>query len=375
MAYNILKGSVEGSVDQHGDQKIDGVKVFKNTISASVFYDTDAQSPCATMKDVAIKKINGGSKNSVLVLGENSEAKAPHDFKYDNGTLTVKHIKAQSIKGSAENMSRIPSNKFIDKIQAGSILLGNGLQDTRGSVQVKTGEGLKSNEDGISLNIEPSSCLSTISNRLTINPSNATTINSEGQNISEVDLLMVYDVSRNTITNTTLKNLFNSYINKKVPHAHGKEGYLQFKGTKEFESSSDLAYEKNNKVLTVNGRITTQSVVSQVKTVNEGSVYCNIIKTDEKLYDVKASDYSIICDASNNPVNVKLPPAHNHRGRILIIKKSNTDKYKINSNVVNVLCDEGRIDINNKIEIKMNFSTRTVQSDGENWWIIGSKGS
>ena len=35
MAYNILKGSVEGSVDQHGDQEIDGIKVFKSTISAN----------------------------------------------------------------------------------------------------------------------------------------------------------------------------------------------------------------------------------------------------------------------------------------------------------------------------------------------------
>ena len=45
MAYNVLKGSVDGSVDQHADQEISWVKVFKNTISASVFYDTDAQSP------------------------------------------------------------------------------------------------------------------------------------------------------------------------------------------------------------------------------------------------------------------------------------------------------------------------------------------
>ena len=29
MAYNVLKGAVEGSVDQHADQEIGGVKVFK----------------------------------------------------------------------------------------------------------------------------------------------------------------------------------------------------------------------------------------------------------------------------------------------------------------------------------------------------------
>ena len=66
MAYNVLKGKVEGSVDQHGDQEIDGVKVFKNTISASVFYDTDAQSPCATENNVAIKKLSSDTKFGIL---------------------------------------------------------------------------------------------------------------------------------------------------------------------------------------------------------------------------------------------------------------------------------------------------------------------
>lgn len=55
MAYNVLKGMVEGSVDQHADQEIDGIKIFKNTISASMFYDTDAKSPCATENNVGIK--------------------------------------------------------------------------------------------------------------------------------------------------------------------------------------------------------------------------------------------------------------------------------------------------------------------------------
>ena len=55
MAYNVLKGNVSGSVDQHGNQEIDGIKTFLNVVSASMFYDTDAQSPCATENNVAIK--------------------------------------------------------------------------------------------------------------------------------------------------------------------------------------------------------------------------------------------------------------------------------------------------------------------------------
>ena len=62
-------------------------------------------------------------------------------------------------------------------------------------------------------------------------------------------------------------------------------------------------------------------------------------------------------------------------GRVLIIKKTNTDKYKLNSNQIEVTSEEGTIDINDTITIKMNYSSRTLQSDGENWWIIGTKGS
>ena len=74
-------------------------------------------------------------------------------------------------------------------------------------------------------------------------------------------------------------------------------------------------------------------------------------------------------------VNVKLPPAQNNKGRVIIVKKSNTDTFKLNSNRVKVTCDESNIDLNNTIEIKMNYSSRTFQSDGENWHIIGTKGS
>ncbi len=83
MAYNVLKGKVDGSVDQYGDQEIDGIKIFKNTISASVFYDTDAESPCATMRDVAVTKIVGGTAKNLLTYEGSSEIKAHHNLTYD----------------------------------------------------------------------------------------------------------------------------------------------------------------------------------------------------------------------------------------------------------------------------------------------------
>ena len=97
MAYNVVKGSVEGTVNQHADQEISGKKVFKSTISASVFYDTEAQSYCATLKDVAIQKITGGSQNSILLMDKNHAATSSHKFRYVDDTLHVSKIIAHSI--------------------------------------------------------------------------------------------------------------------------------------------------------------------------------------------------------------------------------------------------------------------------------------
>ena len=83
MAYNVLKGNVEGSVDQHGDQEIDGVKVFKNTVSAATFYDTDAQSPCATENNVALKQLEGETSGGIIVYDTDKVARTSRFLRFD----------------------------------------------------------------------------------------------------------------------------------------------------------------------------------------------------------------------------------------------------------------------------------------------------
>ena len=107
----------------------------------------------------------------------------------------------------------------------------------------------------------------------------------------------------------------------------------------------------------------------------QGSVYHNITKTKQKLYNVEDSDYTIICDAQKNNVDINLPPAQNNIGRVLIVKKADSGTIKLTSNKVNVVCEDSKIDLSNRVEIKMNYSSRTFQSDGENWHIIGTKGT
>ena len=375
MAYNILKGVVEGSVDQYADQEIDGVKIFKNTISASVFYDTDAQSPCATMKDVAITKIEGGRAGSVLVYDADKKARAQHDLFYEKGTLQAPKIIGHHFEGSGAGLHSIPPDQFSGKIQANAIDISHGLIDIRGSMQVKAGEGISSTESGTSVCLSANSGLSFRSRKLTVNPKNCLSINTDGQNLSDADTLVVFDDSRGAVYNTTLSNLCDSYLRTKLPQPDGPPGSIQIKSTKGLQSSTNLAYDVKSDTLSVGGQTITNTFKASRTAEFEGSVTYNITTTKQLKYHVQPDDYTILADTTDGVMKVTLPPACNNRGRMLIIKKINGNRYKLNSHPLKIDVEEGEIDFQRSMTIKNCYSTRTVQSDGNNWWVVGRVGS
>ena len=374
MAYNVLKGKVEGSVDQHGDQEIGGVKVFKNTVSASVFWDTDAQSPCATIKDVAVTEIKGQSKGGVLTYDSEGVLKTDYRFTFIDDTVKVKHVETDTIAGSAEKLINLPTNKFDGEIDATFINYSEGLQNVRGALRVKTTDCLSVDDEGIGIKLEPESGLWLKGNKLTVDLRKTERINSGGQNLSDDDLLLVSDVSTNRTNNTTLKNLYDSYISLKVPHASGPVGSLQIKGKSEFESCPKLNYDVAESALKVEGKIKSRAVHVDKKLVCDGAVYHSITKTSDAVYQVVDSDYTILCDSSANKITVELPAPCNSAGRILVIKKANSDRYKLNSSVVEIRCEESKIDISDSVILKSNYSARTLQSDGETWLVINKIG-
>ena len=375
MAYNVLKGKVEGSVDQYGDQEIKGTKVFKNAISASVFYDTDADSPCATIKDLAVKTINGKTKSGVLTYDSEGVIKTSHNLLFDGECLRTNIVKAKFVVGSAMHMSQIPANKFNEKINASHLNFGRGLHEVRKELQIRAHNGLVVDEDGVGISLSSTSGLSVKSKNLVVDITKTLPINRDGQNISDQDMLLISDISHKQTNNTTVKNFFDNYIKPRVHKPSGGSNEIQFMHQKQFSSSGNLTFSGDTNTLSVNGKIKTNVVNVDSSLKCAGSVYHNISTTTEKLYHVNDNDYTLLCDASNNKIKVSLPPAINHAGRVIIIKKANSDKYKLNSNHVEIVCAEGRIDINDAITVKMNYSSRTLQSDGENWWIIGTKGS
>lgn len=376
MAYNVLKGAVEGSVDQHGDQEIDGVKIFKSTISASVFYDTDAQSPCATIKDVAITKVNKGSKNSILVFDGGTSATGHYNLTFDGKTLATKDISASTLKGDGSGLTNIPTDKFNSTIEAKFLSLGTGLMNKRGNLQIKTTDGLKTDDTGLKIAVAPDSGLVFSNRKLNIDPTKVQDIREGGQNLSDADTILVADVSSGKTRSTNLQNLYESYIKVKNPQPAGSLNEIQLKGRSGFNSTSNLFYNTKTDELNVQGTINSKQVKITGNLRCEGSVFGNIKKITCERYEVESHDYTILCDAESQPINVILPPACDNTGRILTIKKVNTDKYNLRSYPVIIQSDPTEtIDFKESVTIKMNYSSCTVQSDGENWWVIGIKGT
>ena len=375
MAYNVLKGKVDGSVDQHADQEIDGVKVFKNAISASVFYDTDAGSPCATLKDVVVKKIKSQSIGGIMVWDGNGEVATNRKLRFNGDTLTTYNLVAHTLRGSAAGLTNIPADQFDAPIGAKYINHGAGLHNVREGLQVKTSNGLQIEDGSIALAIQPNSGLTFRGDKLVINPSLTPPINSKGQNLSDDDVLIVSDVSREKTTGTTLQNFYDNYIRLKVPQAAGTKNQIQFKGSSGFASSANLIFDEKQNIMGVAGKVKAHEIVSSLSMRCNGAVYKNITTVHSREYSVETEDYTIVCNTSANSINVQLPSPCNNEGRVLIFKKIDSNKHKITSNCLKITCEDGRVDIGNEISLKMNYSTRTLQCDGENWWIIGSKGS
>jgi hypothetical protein len=376
LAYNVLKGSVAGSVDQHADQEIDGVKVFKSTISASVFYDTDAESPCATMKDVAITEIKGAARNSILTYNGGTGVQANFSLIYEKNTLFTDKLQAKEIAGSGRRLVQLPADKFIEPIRAEYINHGPGLSDIRGTLQTNIGAGLVFDGDSITLSVSAAGGLNMLNGQLVIDPTRAENIITSGQALSEDDLLVVADVSKRKVNKVTLSQLYDNYIDAKVAKPAGNKNEIQFKNRRKFDSSSKLTYDDSKSLLKNEGAFRTLEAQIENSLVCLGAIHKSIKNvSSEAVYEVQPSDHTLLVDTYKCAVKIILPAAINNKGRVIVVKKTNTDKYNIRSTPVVIESAGDLIDQKEQIAIKMNYAVRELHSDGVSWWVTGATGT
>jgi len=379
MAYNVLKGKVAGSVDQHGDQLIDGVKVFKNTVSAATFYDTDAQSPCATENNVALKKISKEVEGGILIYKANKVASTDRHLRFGEDGIFRTHVAViGNVTGSGGGLTDLRASRLIGKVSARSIDFGAGLDSHGSSLKVKPAAGIKVTTEGVSLNLFSLGGIDCENGKVTLNHRNTPKITENGQNISDDDLLLLHDADRREVRHTTFKNLYDNYIKFKTPHPQGSRYSLQYRGKNTFEASAALVFDPRESKLKVDGVVDAHMAVVSRALYNGGAAYRGIKTVSAPEYGFTPYDNTVLFDASNNPIVAILPPADGNEGRVITIKRICADdaRYKIKpTHKLVIRAEHQLIDFNKEIVIQGNYSTRTLQSDGKKWWIINRSGS
>lgn len=384
MAYNVLKGAVEGSVDQHADQEIGGVKVFKNTISASVFYDTDANSPCATVNKVAFAELVSSTVAGIITYEGDKKAKAHRNLLFDGKNFRTDNAVFNTITGSAGGLIDIPAEQINGKIPAHSVNIGAGLENNKGTLRIKKHDGIKVTDEGTSIDLSANGALAFKSGKISVDLLSSLNVVENGQNISDNDIVLMYDNSRGEIRHTTFRNFYDSYINLNTPQPVGSKNSVQIKGNKEFESSDNFTFDPSNSTLTVRGTARAVSVqcdktlTSNGATEINGAVYKAIKTVSDSQYSIQDTDNTVLLDVSENKITALIPPAKENCGRVITIKVivAEDQKYRIRgAHTAKIVTNGELIDFTKEINLKSNYSSRTLQSDGDKWWIINANGS
>ena len=232
--------------------------------------------------------------------------------------------------------------------------------------------------------MSPNGGLSIKNKKLVVDCENSLDVKDAGQNISDPDLLLMYDASRGEVRHTTFKNLYDGFVVSKVPHPDGVKNSVQYKGNKYFEGTERFTYDPSSGILSIKGAVknldshVSRKLESNGQTHLNGSLFKPIKKVHDSKYDFQDTDHTVLFDTGDNNVVATLPPARENAGRVIIIKKINNDenKYKVRGTHSLKIKTEGElIDFSTEISLKSNYSTRTIQSDGDKWWIINRSGS
>jgi hypothetical protein len=330
---------------------------------------------------VAFDKHGGGTPNGIVTYQQEKEVKSHYNLTFDGKILKVPHIVGATITASGGGLYDIPAHQLAGEIPAHSINFGSGLESWKETLKVNGGDGIAVGDDGVEVGLLTNGGLGFKNGKVTVNPHNSLNITTNGQNISDTDLLLAYDMTRREVRHTTFKNLYDGYLHLKVPHADGPTNAVQFKGKGGFTGEHGFTYEPGNNTLSVKGTIDALKVqvTKKLETTGDleinGALYKEIKVVDTETYEFQDTDHTVLFDTTLHTIAATLPPAKENVGRVITIKKIHQNKYKLRSFVLTVKAESGLIDIASELTLKNNYSIRTFHSDGNNWWIINKSGT
>lgn len=355
MAYNITATNVketqdslsQNMLDKESDQEIKGSKTFLNKISAKEFRLMDG----TPLRPAALETISNNTADSILICNGNTTATGAPNLTYKNGTLSGQHAVFEVFDGSAKKLTEVPAAALEGTVPADALPLGR--------------------QGGLSIH----------NNQLFIDPTTPLSIRTQGQTLADPDLLLIYDVSKSELRNTTLQVLHDDYLHSKLKHPGGQVNSLQFKKGTGFGGSAALTFNSTKKVLNIEGHLDTLSLsTTNALTVGgalhqAGALYQAIKTITAAEYSVQEEDYTLLADVSDTSICITLPDAAANEGRVINVKSINSIKYTLRSHSLVIKSAAGQLDLFKDLTLKMNGTSRTFQSDGTNWWIIAGRGS
>jgi hypothetical protein len=342
MAYNTTAEEIKQTMlDKASNQEIHGTKTFLNGVGAKQFKLLDG----TLLTPTAIETISNNTPNALLICNGNRTATGTTKLVYENDTLKGEEAVFSSIEASGKKLREIPAPHIEGVLPAATLPLYN-----RGALSIRN-------------------------QQLTVDLTNVLPINTRGQTLADADLLLVYDTSNKELRQTTLQRLYNDYINSKIQHPAGQKYSLQFKKGIGFGASSNLSFDEPTNTLHIKGHAQILSLEVSGPLHARSAIYQSLRTIVSEEYEVQKEDYTLIADITNNNICITIPDAPSAKGRILNIKVVHFEKDVLSPNSVILKSDVGMVDLCTGITLNTHLSCCTVQSDGENWWIINGQES
>ena len=262
MAFNTLRGTVnfsnyttgtiESMVDDYSDQTIGGVKTFTSIVSASAISLAGS-----VLEHPALTSISGDAATRIVVSDGDGTATCDAGLVFSKSSLTASYYSGSAI--GLTNVNLAP-HKVSGQLSASSLFYGVGLSASQGNaIAVSGGVGIASTAQGVYVDLPSNSGLNFSSDKLIVDPNNATTKGSW----SASDEVLIADSDASSAlkkaTVTTLATYMQNTLTFTTPG--GSDTAVQFNSGSTLSGSAKLLfqYAESTPVLKLTGEFSASS--------------------------------------------------------------------------------------------------------------------
>ena len=269
MAFNTLRGTVnfsnattgtiESMVDDYSNQTLAGGKTFAQKLTASAISLAGS-----TLEHPAITAISGDAASRLFVSDGDGTVTCTAALFFSNSSLTASYYSGSAV--GLTNVNLAP-HKVSGHLSASSLFYGVGLSASQGNaIAVSGGVGIASTAQGVYVDLPSNSGLNFSSDKLIVDPNNATTKGSW----SASDEVLIADSDASSAlkkaTVTTLATYMQNTLTFTPPG--GADNAIQPTSGTDFAGSANLTVNGTN--IKLDGAMTGPGYISASPFVGDG---------------------------------------------------------------------------------------------------------